>query len=453
MANGVTAAGAGRDVREGVDDRLEAFLTGIDEPGFLTERRRAAWDRYLALPMPTTKSEEWRYTDLSDLDPESFEPFPPAVEEGTAAGAGLPEQAARLLEGMEKRSGVAVEVDGAVVHRRLDPELAEQGVVFAPVRRVARERPGLLEEHLFSSDVAAMEEKLWALHVALLTGGDVLYVPRGVRVPEPVHVLRCATGAGAGRLLSSHTLLVAGESSEITWVEEYLSPDLDGELLSLSGLEVVGGDQATVRYLALQRWGRGVRHFSIQHVETRRDARLSGLNVNLGGDLARDDVTSHLEGPGSESEMLALWFGGGEQHFDHHTLQHHAAPHAYSDLLYKGALTDSADSVFRGLIRVDRGAQLTDAYQTNRNLLLSEHAHATTLPNLEIEADDVRCSHGATVGQVDEGMLFYLMSRGLDRTRAERLLVFGFFDEVLARVPVPGVQARLREAIGRKIGI
>jgi Fe-S cluster assembly protein SufD len=453
VADGVTTARAAGDAEAGVaGSRLADFLETLEESGSMARARRDAWERYAELPMPTRKSEEWRYTDLSTLDPESYDPFAPEAErERDRATEDLPEQAASLLEGMGARSAVAVRVDGHTLHRRLDPGLAERGVVFAPIQRVASERPELLAEYLYASDVSPMEEKLWSLHVALLTGGDVLYVPDGVRVPEPVHLLRW-TGEG-GRLLSTHTLLVTGREAEVTWIEEYLSPDLERPLLSLAGLEVFAGDGATVHYLALQRYGRGVRHFSVQHLRAGRDTRLSGLNVNLGGDLARDDVTSHLEGPGSESEMLALWFGDGEQHFDHHTLQHHAAPHATSDLLYKGALTDSARSVFRGLIRVDPGAQLTDAYQTNRNLLLSEHCRATTLPNLEIEADDVRCSHGATVGQVDEAMLFYLMSRGLTRRTAERLLVFGFFDEVLERVPVEGVRERLREAIGAKIGL
>jgi Fe-S cluster assembly protein SufD len=453
VADGVTTAGAagGLETRE-TDRRIEAFLESLDEPEALLRRRREAWVRYAELPMPTRKAEEWRYTDLSALHPDDFQPFAPAAdEEREVATADLPGPLASLLESMDARSAVAVRVDGRVMHRRLDPELSRQGVVFASLRQVARERPELLAERLYGSAVAPMEEKLWSLHAALLTGADVLYVPDGIRIAEPVHVLRWA-GEG-DRLLSTHTLLLTGRDSEVTWVEEYLSPELDRPLLSLSGLELFGGDGATIHYLALQRYGRGVSHFSIQHLLAGRDTRISGLNVNLGGDLARDDVTSHLEGPGCESEMLALWFGDDAQHFDHHTLQHHAAPHAYSDLLYKGALTDSASSVFRGLIRVDRGAQLTDAYQTNRNLLLSEDSHATTLPNLEIEADDVRCSHGATVGQVDENMLFYLMSRGLTRRHAERLLVFGFFDEVLGRVPVEGVRARLREAIGAKIGI
>ena len=426
------------------------FLGEIDEPDLLKELRREAWERYGGLPMPSTKSEEWRYTDVADLDPESFAPLTPEAE--TAAGPeDLPDPVRRVLEGDQARSGVAVQVNGGFVHHELDPELAEQGVVFAPLARVARERPELLEEHLYSSPVAGWEEKFWTLHAALLTNGYMLHVPDGVAVPEPVHTFRWLDRPGA--LLATHSLVVAGRNAEVTCVDEYLSPDFDEPVLSVNGAEVWGGRNATVRYLALELFGRGAKHFSIQHNTAGRDTSLGGFNVALGGDLARADVTSHLDGPGSESEMLALWFGADDQHFDHHTLQHHAAPHAYSDLLYKGALEGRAESVFRGLIRVDEGAQLTDAYQTNRNLLLSEECHATTLPNLEIEADDVRCSHGATVGQVDPSMMFYLMSRGLTRAQAERLLVFGFFDEVLNRMTVEGARRRVREAIEEKIGL
>ena len=452
MGNGTTTveaeetpAGTGA-----VDDRFEEFVAALDEPASLEQGRRAAWDRYRELPMPSTESEEWRYTDVSDLDPDAFEPLRTEPERA-ADPADLPDAVRRVLEGDQARSAVGVQVNGGFVHRRLDEELAEQGVIFAPLSRVARERPELLEEHLYASPVAGWEEKLWSLHAALLADGYLLYVPEGVSVPEPVHTFRWIDRPGS--LLSSHTLVVAGRGAEVTCVDEYLSPDLEEPLLSVNGTEVFGADDATVRYISLELFGEGAEHFSVQHATTGRDTKLSGFNVALGGARARNDVTSHLEGPGSESEMLALWFGGEEQHFDHHTLQHHAAPHAYSDLLYKGALEDEAESVFRGLIRVDDGAQLTDAYQTNRNLLLSEACNAITLPNLEIEADDVRCSHGATVGQVDPGMMFYLMSRGLTRGQAERLLVFGFFDEVLNRMPVEGVRRRVREAIEQKMGL
>ncbi len=428
---------------------FEDFLGRLDEPEALTRRRREAWERYRALPMPTRKSEEWRYTDLSGLEPEAFRPLEPAVDEvGLEA---LPAAVRAVLARSDARAGLSVQRNGTRLHHHLDPALREAGVVFAPLLEAARERPELLERWLYTSAVAPHEEKLWALHAAALSGGYLLYVPRGVRIEHPVHAFRTVDREGI--LVATHSLIVTEAEAEVTCIDEYVSPDLQGGALSVGGVELFGGDASVVRYLSLQRYGRGVKHFSAQHVVAGRDTRLEGFNVGLGADLARADVTSRLAGPGSESEMLALWFGDREQHLDHHTLQHHAAPHAHSDLLYKGALTDRARSVFRGLIRVDPGAQLTDAYQTNRNLLLSETSKATSLPNLEIEADDVRCSHGATIGQADETQVFYLMSRGLTRTQAERLLVFGFFDEVLNRVPLEGVRARVREAIEEKIGI
>jgi len=432
-----------------VADRLDGWLEELDEPETLVEGRREAWERYRELPMPQTASEEWRYTDVEDLRPEDFGFVEPEAARSVEI-EDLPATVQEVLAGEQDRSGVAVQVDAGEVYRRLDPELEEQGVVFAPIVEVARERPELLEDRLFSSEVTDAEEKFWTLHRAIFSGGYLLYVPENVRVPEPVHAFRYLEREDA--IVGSHTLVVAERGAEVTCVEEFLSPDLEETSLSVGGVEVFAGENATVRYISLQRYGRGVEHYSVQHATTGKDSHLSGFNVALGSDRHRADVTSHVEGPGSESEMLALWFGDGDQHIDHHTLQYHKAPHAYSDLLYKGALTDRGRSVFRGVIRVAQEAQLTDAYQTNRNLLLSEDSHANALPNLEIEADDVRCSHGATVGQVDESQLFYLKSRGLTPLQAERLLVFGFFEEVLGRVPVEGVRSRVRSAIERKLG-
>jgi Fe-S cluster assembly protein SufD len=203
--------------------------------------------------------------------------------------------------------------------------------------------------------------------------------------------------------------------------------------------------------VALQRYGRNVHHLSTQRTIAGRDSNLDTLVVNLGGSVARVDLLASLVGPGSRSDMLGLYFGRGDQHFDHSTRQDHKVAHATSDLLYKGALTDRAHAVFRGLIKVYPKAQRTDAYQTNRSLILSREAEAVALPNLEIEADDVRCSHAATVGQLDEEELFYIMSRGISRATAERLVVFGFFGEVLDRLPMPGVVAELRQAIEERI--
>ena len=432
------------------ESTLKGYIERAGEAGPLAVRRRQAWEAYEGMPMPTRKTEEWRYTDISGIEPGSFTPLVADAARSLDV-ASLPEAVQAILASDSERSADLVEINGTVVYLAVSDELAASGVRFAPIAEIAATDPEILAEYLYASSVADMEAKLWSLHVALLAGGYVLHVPADVDVLHPIHAVRYVDRAGA--LISSHSLIVAGPGARVAVIDEYVSPDLDDASLSLNGVEIFGAENAAVSYLALQRYGRGMKHFSMQHANTRRDAALSGFNVTLGGDLSRADVTSHLEGPGASAEMLALWFGDRDQHFDHHTLQHHEAPSAHSDLLYKGALTQNSRSVFRGLIRVNPGAQLTDAYQTNRNLLLSPDASATALPNLEIEADDVRCSHGATVGQVDETQLFYLMSRGLSREQAERLLVFGFFDEVLLRVPMEGVRARIREAIELKIGL
>jgi Fe-S cluster assembly protein SufD len=455
VANGTTTIEkAGPDAADlaVTDARFDEFTTVINEPDLLAERRRAAWDRYRELPAPTRRSEEWRYTDLSRLALDSFRPSTP-TEQGAVQVPyeELPAEIRDLIEHSHGRAGVFVQRNGACIHHHLEPDLAERGVVLASLTEAASSHPELLGEHLFGEEVAEAEAKLWSLHAAFLTGGYLLYVPKNVEVELPLHVFRIVDDAAS--LVSVHSLVVAEPGAVVTCIDEYLSPDLEEPMLSLAGAEIVGQASADIHYVSLQRYGRGVQHFGIQHVTAHRDTVVNGFNVTLGGDLTRADVSSWLRGPGSESEMLALWFGDRDQHIDHHTLQHHVAPHARSDLLYKGALTDEARSVFRGLIRVNPGAQLTDAYQTNRNLLLSETSNATALPNLEIEADDVRCSHGATIGQVEERQMFYLMSRGLTKEQAERLLVIGFFDEVLSRLPVEGVRVRVREAIERKLGL
>ena len=431
------------------DEWFERFASGLDEPDFLVAKRREAWARCAQLPMPTRKTEEWRYTDVSGFTPESFETIPPT--EDMVAFEDLPVEVRDVIEHSHERAGIFVQRNGAAIHMRLDSDLETRGVVLAPISEVARERPELLEKYLYRDDVTEMEEKLWTLHAAMLTGGYLLYVPENTKIEHPVHAFRYVDRAGS--LVATHSLIVADPGSEVTCIDEYISPDLEGTATSLAGVEIIGEAGADVHYVSLQRYGRGIQHFSIQHVTAARDTRINGFNVTLGADLTRSDVSSRLNGPGAEGIMLALWFGDRDQHIDHHTLQDHAAPHAHSDLLYKGALTDSARSVFRGLIRVMPGAQLTDAYQTNRNLLLSKDASATALPNLEIAADDVRCSHGATIGQVEERQMFYLMSRGLSKQQAERLLVLGFFDEVLGKLTVEGVRTRVRAAIGRKLGV
>jgi Fe-S cluster assembly protein SufD len=248
-------------------------------------------------------------------------------------------------------------------------------------------------------------------------------------------------------------LIVAEEGASVVVVDSWASPTGTDPLLASGVVEIIAKEASQVRYIQLQDWGRSAWNFTTQRAIVSQDAVVNMLNVSLGSRLSRNLIASDLVGPGSAAEMLGLYFADERQHLDNQTRQMHIAPYATSDLLYKGAIKDRARTVYLGVIKVFPDAQRTDAYQANRNLLLSRTSRADTMPELEIGANDVRCTHGATVGQVEEEYIFYLMSRGITRTEAIKLIVDGFFDEVIERVPVPEVQETVRAAIARKIGL
>jgi Fe-S cluster assembly protein SufD len=438
---------------EGVTEALNSeAVTRVSEgePGWLQERRRHAWAVYEATPMPTTKLEEWRYTDLSKtLDLASLR-----LSEAAAAPddrAAWPERLRAAMDEDREAAGHMVVIDGHVVHADISEELAGQGVLLGSLHEAVEKHGELLEEHLATEAVPAEEGKLAALNAALWTDGVFLYVPKGVRLEAPVRITRWLTESGAAYL--SRVLIVAERDSQVSYVDEMLSEDFEEQTFTSTAVEVIARDGAQVQYVAVQRLGRGAFYQSVQRTLAGRDATLDTLNVALGGSVSRVDLNARLLGPGANSDMLGLYFGDGSQHFDFNTSQDHLKPNTSSDLLYKGALDGSSRSVFRGIIRVHPGAQKTDAYQTNRNLLLSPHARADSLPNLEIQADDVKCSHGATVGELDPEAKFYLMSRGLGRVAAERLVVMGFLGEVLSRLPLGGVVEKVTRVIEEKLAL
>ena len=408
---------------------------------WLGERRMAAWQTYESMPMPTRQLEEWRYTDVSQFRLDK-------VVLAKHDWSEVPAEARAMLERGAK-AGYALSIDGGVVEVDIDDALRRKGVIVMSLTTASREYPKLVEKHLATNALPATHSKFAALNAALWSGGVFIYVPRGVRVEQPVRIARWLTSGGVA--VFPRTLIVAEEASHIGVVEEFMSPDFKEASLSCGAVEVIAGNSADVQFVALQSWGDGVRHIATQRTIAGRDSNVDTLVVNLGASVARVDLAASLEGPGARSDMLGLYFARGSQHFDHNTRQDHKVPHATSDLLYKGALYDKTRAIFRGIIKVFPKAQRTDAYQTNRNLLLSSNAEATSLPNLEIEADDVRCSHAATVGHLDKDELFYIMSRGIPRREAERLVVFGFLGEVLDRLPMPQVVAELREAIAARI--
>jgi len=391
-------------------------------PGYVDALRREAFERFEALPIPSQETEEWRYTDLSQLDL-SFVPHAPGH------GRGIP-----AVEG--ERAAIQLQHNSSVAMTTSNQDLEGRGVVFCDLDEAASKYEDLVAPHLHRL-VPTDRTKFAALHGAFRTGGTFLYVPPGVTVELPLQTLTYLDEENGA--VFPHTLLVAGDDSEVTFIDRFAGPDLHRGL-SVAIAELVVGRAARVRYTSIQEWGDGVTHLGVQRAEVNRDADLRSLAIGFGASLARAEAEALLAEPGASSEMLGIYFADGDQHFDHRSEQDHAAGNCTSDLLYKGALRDHSRGVYSGWVHVRPGAQKTNAMQTNRNIILSESAFARSIPNLEIEADDVRCGHAASVGPVEEEQLFYLMSRGITRTDAERLIVFGFFNEVLDRISLEEVR-------------
>ncbi|MGH7458905.1 MAG: Fe-S cluster assembly protein SufD [Longimicrobiaceae bacterium] len=428
-------------------DQAEILSTRRGEPGWLRERRLHAQEVFAATPMPDTRPEEWRYTEIArvlDLDALEFAPESAPVKGINA----LPDPLRARIGEASEGAGRLVQCDASGVFAELSDQLAERGVVFTTLDRAVREHRELVEEWLGSA-LAPEAGKFAALNAAFWTGGVFVYVPEGVRVELPLRSWRWLSAGGTAVL--PRTLVVAGAGAAVPLVEETVSADFGEQAASVGAVEVFAGEGAQVNHVAVQRWGRGVVQLSSDRFTAGRDAKITALNLALGSDLSRSDVRCRLEAPGAHADLLGLYLAEDTQHVDFQTLQDHVAPHASSNLLFKGALRDTGRSVFRGMIRVHKGAQRTDAYQTNRNLILSDGARADSLPNLEIEADDVRCSHAATVGQLDQEEIFYLRSRGIPEREAVRLVVFGFFGEVLDRLGLDGVRGELVRTIEEKL--
>jgi Fe-S cluster assembly protein SufD len=414
---------------------LEALPIAPGSTGAIRER---AFAQFQVLPVPSQETEEWRYTDLSDFALD-FVPHAPGHGEGAPApaGAGL---AASILQ---HNSSVVMTTSGQ--------DLDTRGVIFCDLDVAAEKYPELVDRHLHSL-VPTDRTMFTALHGAFRTGGTFLYVPADVAVEMPLQTVTYLDADGAA--VFPHTLLIAERGAEVTFIDRYVSPDLERGL-SDAVTEIVVGDGAHVRYASIQEWGNGVTHLSVQRTRLGRDADFRSLAVGFGASLARAEVEAVLAEPGGFSELLGVFFADEDQHFDHRSVQDHAAPNCTSDLLYKGALLDRSRAVYSGWVHVRPDAQKTIALQTSRNMVLSEHAKADAIPNLEIEANDVRCGHAASVGPVEEETLFYLQSRGISREEAERLVVTGFFQEVLDRVTLEevrhgaelAIQEELRKAI------
>ena len=379
-------------------------------------------ERYRALPLPTTKDEHWRFTDLAGFDPDVW-----AGEQATAPAAAL-----SLLdldvEGVAHVDETGVTIDGAPAGIRFEP---------LPV------------DHELLHSLVGWDEKFAAHNAALWEHGLLVHVPRGVVVEKPLYV-RIANTVEGGSLFW-RLLVVAEPESRFTLIEEYASATAELASYTNAAVEIVVRDAARIDYVSVQNLSHATWHFASHHARVDRDAELDWVAAGFGSAKGKIRIQNDLAGPGATSRVTGAYFADGTQHLDYDTFQEHIAPSTTSDFAFKGVLRDDARAVWRGMIRVEEGAQKTNAYQENRNLLLSKTAHADSIPGLEIMANDVRCTHGATLGQVDREQLFYLMSRGLSRADAERLIVRGFFQDVLDRIELEPVREALARALEARI--
>jgi len=385
------------------------------------ESRAELFDRYRELPLPDTTQEAWRFTDLSGFDPDAF---------------------CRIGHAPVSDTGTMLDIDTAGMARvgegGIEIERAPEGVTFEP-----------LGEHELLGTLVDAGDKFTAHNAASWQHGLLVRVPKGVVLEQPLYV-RVANTTEDGALFW-RLLVVAEEGSRFSLIEEYASatPELAGYSNSVVELFVEQG--AKLEYVSLQSLSRETWHFATHHARVERDAELDWVAGGFGSKKGKTRIQNDLAGQGATSRVTGAYFADGSQHLDYDTFQEHIAPHTTSDFAFKGALRDRATTVWRGMIRVEKDAQRTNAYQENRNLLLSKEAHADSIPGLEILANDVRCTHGATLGQVDREQLFYLMSRGLSRSEAERLIVRGFFQDVLDRIDLEPVREALADALEARI--
>ena len=419
---------------------VEELSKRHDEPTWLADERHAALRSFEAQPFPTNRDEAWRYTEMKRFSLDGLELVSAPTDRTVSKRIET-----RITD--SDAEGVLVYKGGEVVYR--DSKIKEAGVIFTDLRTALSEHEALVKKYLYSV-VNATQSKYAALNAALWQNGTFLYVPKNTEVELP---LGAFYSADAGGLSAPRTLLVLEANARATFIDEYTSEEFGERLFSTGSVEIILGDGANLRYVSLQNWSRTVAQINRIKARLDRNSRLESLTVSLGADAARAEVECVMAGPGSESELLGLYFADKKQHYNQYTLQHHAADHAHSDLLFKGALRDASTAVYSGMIKVDEGAQKTDAYQTNRNLLLDSDSDAVSIPQLEIGANDVRCSHGSTTSPVPEDQRFYLMSRGLSPEVAEHVLVTGFLHEVTSRVTLPKVAEYVERVVQAKLGV
>jgi Fe-S cluster assembly protein SufD len=429
--------------------QLEAFIftkemiPEIEDEG-LREYHQSAWRAYQSLPFPSLQDEPWRRTDIRGLNTTSF-----SIPDLSGSVTSPPKRFLESAIAGEEHAGQIVSGTSAPV-QFLNKELEEKGVIFTDFQTAEKQHPELLNQ-LLGRIVSVDEDKFTALAAALASDGVFLYIPKNVIIEQPLHSLYW--GMGEEKAFINHIVVYLEEGAQATFVHESASPQMNENTQSFHDgiVEIHVGSNARLNFVELQSWGKNIWSYSRERARVMGDGHLEWIFGAMGTHLTKNFSDIDLLEPGAVARMSGFYFTSGEQHLDHDTQQNHMAKNTTSDLLYKGALIDESRSVWQGMIYVAPGAIGTDGYQANRNLILSKGARADSIPGLEILADDVRCTHGATVGKIDEDQIFYLLSRGITRKEAEQLIVMGFFAPIMERIPFEGVQARFIKAVQEKM--
>ena len=404
--------------------------------------KKEYWEKYEELPFPRTRDEHWRFASRIDFDLSGFQLAEDASDDTI-------EEVLSRSNLVAERSGQIVFVDNQLVSEEAIPEeLAARGVVFLPLAEAVTKHPELVERYLFQESTDLGSDKFHALHNAYSESGYLLYVPDNVEIDAPFAVYHWHAAPGAA--LFPHILVVGGRNSRFSVVDAQQSLFEDRTGFSCAVGSVFAEDGAKIYRRTIQNFNNRMVSFQLDTNNVDRDTAVRGINLNLGSRRARFENEVRINGAGADVKLYSLTVAENDQEFDQRTLQIHNAPNAVSDLLYKNALMDHSRTIFSGLIKVAKDAQQTDAYQTNRNLLLNDTAQANSLPGLEIEANDVKCSHGATTGQLDRDELFYFLQRGIPKRIAQQLMVFGFFEEVIEQFDNEELEENLRGLIQAK---
>jgi len=428
-----------------VKEVVTEYLLSHDSPQFVRDYREHAWEVYDKKPLPTTDEEAWRRTDIRGLNLSAFRLPKPGTMDGMPS---VPKELTKPLMDLEHGGQIILSPEG--IQYQVDATLASQGVLFTDLTTAEWKYADLLEQ-VMGRIVPPDEGKFAAMAAAFAYTGIFIYIPRGVKLEQPLHSILWGPGEGVAYI--SHIIVWVDDDASLTYVHEVASPtEATGQSFHAGNVEILLGEGSHLRFVELQSWGENMWNFTHERAHVGRDANLDWIFAAVGSRLTKNFSEIDLIGEGAQGRMSGFYFTDGIQHLDHDTQQNHLAPNTTSDLLFKGALKGKSRSVWQGMIYVAPGAQKTDGYQANRNLLLSDKARADSIPGLEIQADDVRCTHGATVSKIDPEEVFYLRSRGIPYQEAERLIVEGFFEPIMQRIPFEGVKNRLRGIILAKMG-